>query len=159
MSFPEPESDIEFERLLSDASELAATLGSSAARADADAFLAQVARLQQRFAELRPSREQLDLQIRCQAYAEHRLGLVDEAHEYARATEELLALSLVLSDAPEVVAPALQRGVVRLSAVLSEPGVPRLFGRLLRRLRELARLSGSAELRAWVDGVVRALPD
>jgi len=159
MSFPEPESDIEFERLLSDASELAAMAGPEAGRADSDAFLEQVARLQQRFAELRPTRQELDLQIRCQAYAEHRFGLVDEAHEYARAAEELLALSLVLSEAPEVVAPALQRGVLRLSAVLSEPGVPRLFGRLLRRLRELARQSGSAELRAWVEGVVAALPE
>jgi hypothetical protein len=159
MPFPEPESDFEFERLLSDASELGAQLGSSAAQADSEAFLAQVARLQQRFAELRPSREELDLQLRCQAYADHRLGLVDEAHEYAQATQELLALSLVLSAAPDVVAPALQHGVLRLSAVLSEPGVPRLFGRLLRRLRELARVSGSAELRAWVDGVVSALPD
>ena len=88
-------------------------LESDAARADSDAFLAQVARLQQRFAELRPRREELDLQIRCQAYAEHRFTLVDEAHEYAQAAEELLALSLVLSAAPEVVSPALQRGVAQ----------------------------------------------
>ena len=159
MSFPEPESDLEFERLLSDASELAASLGSEKVRADSDAFLERVAQLQRRFAELRPARDELDLQLRCQAYAEHRFQLVDEAHEYAQATEELIALSLVLSEAPGVVGPALQRGVVLLSATLGEPGVPRLFGRLLRRLRELARQSGNAELRAWVDGVVSALPD
>jgi hypothetical protein len=164
VSSPEFPTDVELERLLSDVTELSASLGLQQARAESAPFLERVAELGRRFAGLRNSETESDrsdevLQACLIAHAEHRLQLVDEPAEYAQATEELLTLSLVLSDAPELVAPALQRGVVRLSAVLSEPGVPRQFGRLLRRLRELARQSGSLDLQAWVDGAIAALPD
>ena len=159
MSFPEPIDDLELERLLTAVNELAASVGVEQARATPEAFLERVAGLRGQFAALRPSRDDVELQCRLLDYAEHRFALVDEAREYARATEELLTASLVLADVPELIAPALQRGIVRLSAVLAEPGVPQSFARLLRRLRELARQSGSADLRAWVDGVVAALPD
>ena len=159
MPLPEPIADLELERLLGAVNELAASVGVAQARAAPEAFLERVAELQGQFAALRPRREDIELECRLLDYAEHRFTLVDEARDYGRATEELLTASLVLASAPELIAPALQRGVVRLSAVLSEPGVPQSFARLLRRLRELARQSGSDDLRAWVDGVVAALPD
>jgi hypothetical protein len=159
MSLPEPISDLELERLLSAVNELAASVAVEQTRSAPEAFLERVAELRAQFAALLPSRDEVELNCRLLDYAEHRFALVDEAGDYSRATEELLTASLVLADAPELIAPALQRGVVRLSAVLSEPGVPQSFARLLRRLRELARQSGSADLRAWVDGVVAALPD
>jgi sugar-specific transcriptional regulator TrmB len=159
MPLPEPVTDPELERLLAAVNELAASVGVERARAAPDAFLERVGELQRQFAALRPTREEVELQCRLLDYAEHRFTLVDEARDYARAAEELLTASLVFSDSPELIAPALQRGVVRLSAVLSEPGVPQSFGRLLRRLRELARQSSNADLRAWVDGVVASLPD
>jgi hypothetical protein len=159
MSSFEPVADHELDALLAAVNELAASVGVEQARAAPEAFLERVAELRGRFARLHAVREDVELQCRLLDYAEHRFALVDEAREYARATEELLTASLVLADAPELIAPALQRGVVRLSAVLSEPGVPQSFGRLLRRLRELARQSGSADLRAWVDGAIAALPD
>lgn len=164
MSSPEFPTDIELERFLVDVTELSASLGPQQARAESDPFLERAAELGRRFSSLRSSTSTSDrsdevLQACLIAHAEHRFRLVDEAAEYAQATEELLTLSLALAGAPELVAPALQRGIVLLSAVLSEPGVPRQFGRLLRRLRDLARQSGSAELKAWVDGAIGALPD
>jgi hypothetical protein len=159
MSFPEQPPDLELERLLAAVNELAASLGVEQTRSAPAAFLERVAELQGQFATLRAAWEDAELQRRLVEYAERRFALVDEAREYARATEELLTASLVLADAPELIAPALQRGVIRLSAVLSEAGVPQSFARLLRRLRELARQSGSADLRAWVDGAIAALPD
>jgi hypothetical protein len=164
VSSPEFPTDIELERWLVDVTELSASLGPQQARAESDPFLERVAELGRRFSSLRNTDTESDrsdevLQACLVAHAEHRFRLVDEAPEYAQATEELLTLSLVLSSAPELVAPALQRGIVLLSALLTEPGVPRQFGRLLRRLRELARQSGSAELQAWVDGAISALPD
>jgi len=164
MSSPEFTTDIELERLLAAVTELSASLGPQQARAESDPFLEQVAELGRRFSSLRSADTESDrsdevLQACLVAHAEHRFQLVDEPAEYVQATEELLTLSLVLSAAPELVAPALQRGIVRLSAVLTEPAVPRQFGRLLRRLRELARQGGSVELQAWVDGVLGALPD
>lgn len=164
MSSPEFATDVELERLLLDVTELSAALGPQQARAESDPFLERVAELGRRFASLRSRQSENDLSLEVLqacliAHAEHRFKLVDVPEDYARATEELLTLSLVLSDAPELVAPALQRGIVRLSAVLTEPGVPRQFGRLLRRLRELARQSGSVDLQAWVDGAIGALPD
>jgi hypothetical protein len=161
---PEFPTDIELERLLVAVTELSASLGPQQARAESDPFLEQVAELGRRFSSLRSTESESDrsdevLQACLIAHAEHRFRLVDEPAEYAQATEELLTLSLVLSSAPELVAPALQRGVVLLSAVLTEPGVPRQFGRLLRRLRDLARQSGNAELQAWVSGAISSLPD
>lgn len=159
MSSLEPVADLELERLLAAVNELAASVGVEQARAAPDAFPERVAELRGQFAALHAVRDDVELECRLLDYAEHRFALVDEAREYARATEELLTASLVLADAPKLIAPALQRAIVRLSAVLSEPGVPQLFGRLLRRLRELARQSGDSDLRAWVDGVVASLPD
>jgi hypothetical protein len=42
--------------------------------------------------------------------------------------------------------------------VLTEDGVPRLFGQLLKRLRDLSRQTGDLELKAWLTGVADALP-
>jgi hypothetical protein len=164
VSSPEYATDVELERLLADVIELSSSLGPQQARAESDPFLQRVAELGRRFSSLRSAETANDrsdevLQACLIAHAEHRFRLVDEPAEYALATEELLTLSLVLSAAPELAAPALQRGIVLLSAVLTEPGVPRQFGRLLRRLRELARQSGSADLQAWVEGAISALPD
>jgi hypothetical protein len=155
---PEAPPVAELERLLIDVNELAASVSVEQARAG-DAFAERVAELRARFARMLALLDPVQLDQRLSEYAEHRMQLVDESEEYARATEELLTLSLVLIDAPEAAAAALKRGCVRLSGVLSEPGVPRLFGRLLRRVRELARQTGSVELRAWVDGVMASLPD
>lgn len=159
MSSLEPVADLELERLLTQVNELAASVGVEQARSTPETFLERVTELRGQFAGLHAVRDDVELECRLLDYAEHRFALVDEAREYTRATEELLTASLVLADAPDLIAPALQRGVVRLSAVLSEPGVPQSFARLLRRLRELARQSGNSELRAWVDGVVASLPD
>ena len=101
---------------------------------------------------------EVELIARLNDYAGHRFELVDDSTEYAAAGQEVLTLSQVLADAPLLVAPALQQTVVRLTSLLGEPEVPQLFGRLLRRLRELARQSGDPELKAWVDGVISALP-
>src|SRR5262245_5779888 len=103
MSFPEPIADLELERLLSDVNELAASFRSEQTHAESEGFLERVAELRERFSELRASRDELEMQVRFSAYADHRLRLVDESEEYARATEELLTLSLVLSGAPELV--------------------------------------------------------
>jgi hypothetical protein len=149
-----PETD-ELERLLGDVSDLAASLPLG----DSEAFLERVAAVRTRAAELAGWVPAGTLRRRAVEYAERRLQLVDEAEEYGLATDELITLSLVMADTPALVAPALQRGVVLLSHVLSEPGVPQQFARLLRQLKALARQSGDGELRAWIDGVVSALPD
>jgi hypothetical protein len=94
-----------------------------------------------------------------EAFARHRFELVDGGEEYAAAADEVLVLSLVSSQAPRLCTGALQRAVVTLSSVLGEEGVVRQFGNLLRRLRQLARQTGDAELKAWVSGVVGALPE
>lgn len=155
MSEAAAEMDGELERLLGDVSDLAAVLPLG----DSEAFLERVAAVRSRFASACERLPAGAVTRRCVAYAERRLQLVDEAEEYGLATDELITLSLVLADAPLLVAPALQRGVVLLCNVLSEPAVPQQFARLLRQLRALARQSGDSELRAWIDGVVRALPD
>ncbi len=151
----QPDRDAELERLLGEVTDLAAVLPLG----DSEAFLQRVADVRARAVSLCEHLPAAALTSRCVAYAEHRLSLVDEAEEYGLATDELITLSLVLADAPALAAPALQRGVVLLSNVLAEPGVPQQFARLLRQLRALARQSGDGELRAWIDGVVRALPD
>lgn len=155
MSDAAAETPDELDRLLADVNDLAASLPLG----DSEAYLARVATVRGRAASLAAYVPAATLTRRCVEYAERRLGLVDEAEEYGLATDELITLSLVLADAPTVVAPALQRGVVLLSNVLAEPGVPQQFARLLRQLRVLARQSGDGELRAWIDGVVRVLPD
>lgn len=115
--------------------------------------------LRLRFAELAKTRDPELLEALIGAFAGHRFDLVDEPSEYAEATSELLCLSLVASESPARVVRALQDGVVRLSAVLAEEGVPQLFAQLLKRLRELARQLQDTELRTWIDAVVAALPD
>jgi hypothetical protein len=150
-----PEAELEVERLLGEVSDLAAALPLG----DSEAFLARIAAARARFTSLFQGVPAAALTRRWVAYAEQRFKLVDEPEEYGLATDELITLSLVLADAPLQVAPALQRGVVLLTNVLSEPGVPQQFARLLRQLRALARQSGDDQLRYWVDGLVRALPD
>lgn len=115
--------------------------------------------LRLRFRELRERRAESEMKAELEDFARHRFELVDEPGEYADATSEVLSLSLVAADAPELVERALQDSVIRLSAVLSVEGVPQLFAQLLKRLRELARQHQNTELRVWVDGVVAALPD
>jgi hypothetical protein len=134
-------------------------LAASLPLGNSEEFLARVASVRGRAASLAAYVPAATFTRRCLTYAERRLSLVDEPEEYGLATDELITLSLVLADAPRVVAPALQRGVVLLSLVLAEPGVPQQFARLLRQLRALARQSGDGELREWIDGVVSALPD
>jgi hypothetical protein len=145
----------ELDRLLGEVNDLAASLP----QGDSEVFLARLAEVRARAASLSAYVPAGTMKRRSVAYAEHRMQLVDQAEEYGLATDELITLSLVLADAPLLVAPALQRGVVLLSNVLAEEGVPQQFARLLRQLRALQRQSGDAELRAWIDGVVRALPD
>lgn len=156
MTFEEPpDADWDLERILTDVSDLAQSLPLG----DSQAFLDRMAAARARCTNLCRGLPIPALQRRCVEYAEQRMQLVDEPEEYGLATDELIALSLVFGDAPLVVAPALQRGVVLLSNVLTEANVPQQFARLLRQLRALARQSGDSELRAWVDGVVRSLPD
>lgn len=123
-----------------------------------DAFLEQVGELAAELSQLRRYRTDRALSSRLETYAARRLDLVDEAGEYALAVDEVLVLSIVLSDAAELVVPALKRSLSILSGVLSEQGTAELFGQLLKRLRDIARASGDAELKAWVAGVVNALP-
>jgi hypothetical protein len=142
-------------RLFADVAELAAAREALGA----EAFLERLGSLRLRFGELCENRPDTELKAELEDFAKHRFDLVDEPGEYADATSEVLSLSLVAADAPELVVRALQDSVVRLSAVLGIEGVPQLFAQLLKRLRELARQHQNLELRAWVDGVVAALPD
>jgi hypothetical protein len=95
---------------------------------------------------------------RFEVFVARRFELVDDASEYALATDEALVLSIVSTDAAELVIPALKRSVTILSGVLIEDGTPALFGRLLKRLREIARQTGDTDLEAWLEGVRQALP-
>jgi hypothetical protein len=123
-----------------------------------DAFLSVLDQLGAQFRELRKYRKDGALGPSLQAFAARRFELVDEASEYALAADEVLVLSMVLADAATLIVPSLQRSVMILSGVLAEAGVPRLFGQLLKRLRELSRQTGDAELKAWLASVVKALP-
>jgi len=149
--------DPELSQLLSEVNDLAATSSREAAL-DPDAAWQRISALSERFASVRAKIPEVELVARLNDYAGHRFDLVDDAEEYAAAGQEILTLSQVLGDAPLVVAPALQQTLVRLTSLLGEPEVPQLFGKLLRRLRELGRQSGDPELKAWVDGVISALP-
>ena len=149
--------DPELARLLSEVNDLAATSSREAAL-DPDATWQRISSLRERFAAVRANIPEVELIARLNDYAGHRFDLVDDTSEYVAAGQEVLTLSQVLADAPLVVAPALQQTLVRLTSLLSEPEVPQLFGRLLRRLRELGRQSGDPELKAWVEGVISALP-
>jgi hypothetical protein len=123
-----------------------------------EAFFAHIHDLGVELRELRKYRTDRALGPRLEAFAARRFELVDDSSEYALATDEVLVLSMVLADAAELAIPALKRGVIILSAVLSEEGVPRLFGQLLKRLRDLSRQTGDVELKAWLTGVADALP-
>jgi hypothetical protein len=123
-----------------------------------EAFLARIDDLATELRELRKYRTDRALGPRLEAFAARRFELVDDSSEYALATDEVIVLSLVLADAPDLAIPALKRGVIILSAVLTEDGVPRLFGQLLKRLRDLSRQTGDLELKAWLTGVADALP-
>lgn len=123
-----------------------------------DAFLEQVDELATNFQQLRKYRSERAMSSGLENFAAHRFELVDESSEYALATDEVLVLSIVVAQAPELVVPALKRSVHILSRALLEEGVPALFGQLLKRLRDIARLTGELELKAWVTGVANALP-
>jgi hypothetical protein len=123
-----------------------------------EAFLAMLDELGAQFRELRKYRNDRALGPSLDAFAARRFELVDDPSEYALAADEVLVLSMVLGDAAELIVPALQRSVMTLSGVLAEDDVPRLFGQLLKRLRELARQTGNIELKGWLAGVVKALP-
>ena len=124
-----------------------------------EAFFERVNELAAQFAELRKYRSERTLVSRLEGFAAHRFELVDDPSEYALAADEVLVLSMVLAESVALVIPALKRSVVILSGVLREDGVPALFAQLLKRLRDLGRQSGDAELASWVRGVVSALPD
>jgi hypothetical protein len=124
-----------------------------------EAFFERVNELTARFAELRKYRSERTLLSQLEGFAAHRFELVDDPSEYSLAADEVMVLSMVLAESAPLIIPALKRSVVILSGVLSENGVPQLFAQLLKRLRELGRQSGDAELASWVKGVVSALPD
>ncbi len=124
-----------------------------------EAFFERVNELTARFTELRKYRSERTLLSALEGFAAHRFELVDDPSEYSLAADEVMVLSMVLAESAPLIIPALKRSVVILSGVLSEEGVPQLFAQLLKRLRELGRQSGDAELASWVKGVVSALPD
>lgn len=153
----DPESgahDPELNKLLRSVEELSATRHARGP----DAFLDQVNTLAAELQALRKYRSDRALSARLEEYAAHRFELVDDASEYALATNEVLVLSIVLAEAPELVTRSLQRAASILSGALREEGVPALFGQLLKRLREIARSTGDPGLKFWLDGVVSALP-
>ena len=123
-----------------------------------ESFLATLDDLEQTFRELRRYRTEKILRERLEAFVVRRFELVDDAEEYALACDETLVLSMALGDAAWLAVPALKRAVDRASHALTAPGVPPLFGQLLKRLRQLARKHADAELEAWVRGVASALP-
>lgn len=153
-SSPEPEFDQGVATLLDRVVELSARQSGT----DPESFLAEVEKLKTDFRAIVGSRDEVELRAHFEDFARHRFTLVDDGSEYALAAEEVLVLSMVVSDAPESCTRALQESIITLSGVLLEPGVPPKFTQLLRRVRQIARQTGSSELRAWVDGVVAALP-
>lgn len=125
---------------------------------DPDVMLERVEDLAGLFAELRKYRQEQVLREALLGFARKRFELVDEASEYAAAGREVFSLALVAEAAPELLMPVLRQSVVALSEQLGADGVPRVFGQLLKRLRELARRSGDIDSRAWADGVIANLP-
>lgn len=124
-----------------------------------DEFLPELDVLRAELKSLESSYPEELLQGCFEAFARHRFELADSGEEYAAAADEVLVLSMVSSEAPRLCIRALQEAVLELSSVLGEEGAVRQFGNLLRRLRQLARQTDDAELKAWVAGVVRALPE
>lgn len=149
-----PDHDPELTQFLEQVTELSASRDALGP----DAFLSQLDELAAQFALLRKYRKDANLAARLESFAVHRFELVDDPSEYVLAGNEVSLLSMVLTDAAPLVLPALKRSVSIVSLVLSEPGVPRLFGQLLKRLRTLARQQKDEELERWVAGVISALP-
>jgi hypothetical protein len=123
-----------------------------------DEFLAAIEGLAEDFRGLARYRTDAALAQRLEQFVRKRFDLVDDPSEYELAWEEVMVLALALESAVPLVFPALKRLIERISALLGEEGIPPLFGRMLQRTRQLARLHGDAELAAWVQGVVNALP-
>src|SRR5688572_3750752 len=124
-----------------------------------DAFIAELDQRAEQFRRLLPYRTERALTQRLSTFARRRFELVDDASEYALATEEVMLLSTALQTSAKLAFPALKDALELLSGKLGEEGVVPLFGRLLKHTRQLARQHGDAELSAWVQGVVNALPD
>jgi hypothetical protein len=123
-----------------------------------DAYLALVQELADDFGRLHKYRGARVLDERFRAFAEKRFDLVDDPSEHALAADEVMVLAMVLGPHAPLAFLAMKRAIHRLSAVLAEPGVPAAFGKLLRRLRQLARQHGDSELEAWVASVIGTLP-
>lgn len=149
-----PPDDLRLEHFLDRVLNLSQTQRSSGP----DAFLAEVDVLRAELTSLQQSHSEEVLRGSFEAFAQHRFELVDSGEEYATAAEEILVLSMVAAEAPTLCIRALQQGVVALSSVLAEEGVVEQFGKLLRRLRQVARQTRDAELQAWLAGVAAALP-
>ena len=147
--------DPELSSFLDAVIELAASQGVVGPRV----FLQEVSRLSGHFESLAKYRTDAVLRDRLERFARRRLSLVDEAHEYQDAGNELLMLSMVLVNRPDLAAPPLQAAIVDLTEALSTEGVPGVFGKLLKRLQGLARSSADPELRHWVEGVIASLPE
>jgi hypothetical protein len=124
-----------------------------------DDFLEALGELADTFRGLRRYRTEAALAPRLEAFVRKRFDLVDEASEYALAWDEVVVLSMALEASAALLLPALKRAIERMSSRLAEEGVAALFGQMLKRTRQLARQHGDAELAAWVQGVVNALPD
>lgn len=123
-----------------------------------EAYLAAAQALSDALLALCKYRSERVLSERFTAFADKRFDLVDDASEYALASDEVLLLSMLLGERVALAFPALKQALQRLSAVLGEEGVPAAFKQLLRRLRQLARQQHDADLEAWVAGVIGALP-
>lgn len=123
-----------------------------------DALLSALDGLGEEYRGLARYRTEKALTQSFEAFAEKRLSLVDEGAEYALAGDEVVLLSMALGESAPLAFGALKRTLIRLSAVLLEEDVPAAFGRVLKRLRHLARQHADTELEAWVRGVVDALP-
>jgi hypothetical protein len=124
-----------------------------------EAFIAGLQDQAEQFRRLLPYRTERALTQRLSAFARKRIELVDDASEYVIAIEEVMLLSTALESSARLAFPALKATLELLSGRLGEQDVPALFGKLLKHTRQLARQHGDSELEAWVQGVVKALPD
>jgi hypothetical protein len=123
-----------------------------------DEFLTAIEGLAENFRALARYRTDTALGQRLQQFVRKRFDLVDDPSEYALAWEEVMVLAMALERAAPLLFPALKRLIERISALLGEEDMPALFGQMLKHTRQLARQHGDAELAAWVQGVVNALP-
>jgi hypothetical protein len=123
-----------------------------------DEFLDALGELADTFRGLRRYRSEAALGPRLGAFVRKRFDLVDDASEYALAWDEVVVLTMALENCAPLVFPALKSAIERMSARLAADGIPALFGQMLRRTRQLSRQHGDAELAAWIQGVINALP-